>query len=106
MKTETREKFKVRPIGEQVLIRRDDAEDKSPGGIIYADSSKNKPSRGKVIAVGTGLVKEDGYVIPPQVAVGDRVVFGIYAAQEVTIEGTELLLVKESNIFCVIEGKE
>jgi chaperonin GroES len=106
MKTETSEKVQLRPIGEQVLIRRDDAEEKSPGGIAFADSSKTKPSRGKVIAVGTGLVKEDGFVVPTQVAVGDRVVFGVYAAQEVEIEGTELLLVKESNIFAVIEGKE
>ena len=107
MKTETtQEKIQLRPLGEQVLIRRDDAEEKSPGGIVLPDSSKEKTCRGKAIAIGTGLVKDDGTVVPMQVAVGDRVVLGMYAPQEIEIEGTELLLVKESNIFCVIEGKE
>jgi chaperonin GroES len=97
-------KTTVRPLGDQVLIRADNAEDKSKGGIIIPDAAKDKSSRGRVIAVGPGAVREDGLLVPLAVKEGDHVVYNVYSAQEIDIDGTELLLVKEGNILAVLEG--
>jgi len=96
----------VQPIGENILIRRDNAEEKSRGGILIPETDRPKPTRGKVIAVGNGRRSEDGVIVPSQVKVGDRVAFTLHGHTDICIEGTELLLVKETNIFCVIEGDE
>ena len=104
-KVESKKGTKIAPLGENVLVRRDDAKDKTDGGIVLPDSSKEKPLRGKVIAVGTGRVEKDGTVIPLQLKVGDHVVFTIHGHAEIVIEGTELLLVKESNVFAVLGGE-
>lgn len=97
-------KTTVRPLGDQVLIRADNAEDKSKGGIIIPDAAKDKSSRGRVIAVGPGVVREDGLLVPLAVKDGDHVIYNVYSAQEIDIDGTELLLVKEGNILAVLEG--
>jgi len=88
-----------------VIVKRLEEEEKTKGGIIIPDSAKEKPQEGKVIAVGKGKVTEDGKVIPLDVKVGDRILFGKYAGTEVKIEGEEHLIMREEDILGIIEGK-
>jgi chaperonin GroES len=88
-----------------VLVRRIEAEEKTPGGIVIPDTAKEKPAEGEVLAVGSGVRDEIGRVIPLEVKVGDRVVFGKWAGTDVLIEGEERLILKESDILGVIDGK-
>jgi chaperonin GroES len=113
MKSETKEKVKFHPQGEYLLVRPDDARDRTPGGIVLPDQSKEKPVRGRVIAVGTGKCDKQGEPlfaggerVPLGVAVGDRILYTKYGHTDVEVEGIELLLVKESNVFAVIEGED
>lgn len=93
-----------RPLHDRVVVKRLDEEEKSAGGIIIPDSAKEKPSEGEVLAVGTGTRKEDGTLIPLDVQVGDRVIFGKWSGTEVKIDGTDFLIMKETDIMGVIEG--
>lgn len=95
--------MKVRPLGDRVLLKRIEEEDRSKGGIIIPDTAKEKPQEGKVVAVGKGRMLEDGKLSPPEVKKGDRVLFGKYSGTEVNIEGEEHLIVKEDDILGVIE---
>ncbi len=95
--------MKVRPLHDRILVERIDEEEKTPGGIIIPDTAKEKPSQGKVIAVGNGKKTEDGKVIPLDVKVGDKILFGKYAGTEIKIEGKEYLIMREDEIFAVIE---
>ena len=95
--------MKFRPLHDRVVVRRIDAEDKSAGGIIIPDTVKEKPSQGEVIAVGPGGRDEAGRIIPIDLHVGDRVLFGKWSGTEVKIDGQELLIMKESDIMGVIE---
>ena len=97
--------MKFRPLHDRVVVRRIDAEGKSAGGIIIPDTAKEKPSQGEVIAVGPGGRDESGKLIPIDLQVGDRVLFGKWSGTEVKIEGEELMIMKESDIMGVIEGK-
>ena len=95
-------RMKFRPLHDRVVVKRIEAEDKTAGGIIIPDTAKEKPSQGEVIAVGPGGRDEAGKLIPIDVQVGDRVLFGKWSGTEVTIDGQELLIMKESDIMGVL----
>ena len=92
-----------RPLHDRVLVRRIDAEEKTAGGIIIPDTAKEKPQQGEVIAVGPGGRNEQGQLVPLDVKVGDRVLFGKWSGTEVKIDGEELLIMKESDLLGVVE---
>src|SRR3974377_96458 len=94
--------MKFRPLHDRVVVKRIDAEGKSAGGIIIPDTAKEKPSQGEVIAVVPGGRDEAGKLIPIDVKVGDRVLFGKWSGNEVKIDGQELLIMKESDIMGII----
>ncbi len=94
-----------RPLHDRVLIAPLDADDKTAGGIIIPDTAQEKPMEGKIVAVGTGHKDDDGKITPLDVKTGDTVLYGKFAGTEVRIDGEDLLIVKESDILAVIEGK-
>lgn len=96
--------MKIRPLHDRVLIRREEEETKTAGGIVLPGSAAEKPSRGEVIAAGNGKVNEDGDVRPLDVKVGDQVIFGQYAGSKVKVDGEELLIMSENEILAVIEA--
>jgi chaperonin GroES len=93
-----------RPLHDRILVKRIEAEEKTPGGIIIPDTAKEKPIEGEVLAVGPGARDETGTVQPLDVRVGDRVLFGKWSGTEVIIEGEDRLIMKESDVFGVVEG--
>ena len=97
--------MKFRPLHDRVVVRRVEEETKTAGGIIIPDTAKEKPMQGEVIAVGPGARDEAGRIVAPDVKKGDRVLFGKWSGTEVKIDGEDLLIMKESNILGVIEGK-
>src|SRR6202011_3792612 len=98
--------MKFRPLHDRVVVERSDPEAKSAGGIIIPDTAKEKPQQGKVVAVGPGGRDEAGKLIPIDVKVGDRVLFGKWSGTEVKIDGIEYLIMKESDIMGVLTGVE
>ena len=92
----------IRPLHDRVLIKRVEEEQKTKGGIIIPDTAKEKPAEGKVVAVGTGRVLEDGKIRALDVKKGDRVLFGKWSGTEVKIDGQDLLIMKESDIMGVV----
>ncbi|MCU0801921.1 MAG: co-chaperone GroES [Paracoccaceae bacterium] len=90
------------PLHDRVLVRRIEGEEKTKGGLIIPDTAKEKPAEAEVIAVGPGARKDSGELIAPTVKAGDRVLFGKWSGTEVTIDGKELLIMKESDILGVI----
>jgi chaperonin GroES len=92
-----------RPLHDRVLVRRIEADEKTAGGIIIPDTAKEKPSQGEVIAAGPGTRDESGKLIPIDIEVGDRVLFGKWSGTEVKIDGEDLLIMKESDILGVVE---
>src|SRR5882672_9061217 len=94
--------MKFRPLHDRVVVRRIDADEKSAGGIIIPDTAKEKPSQGEVIAVGPGGRDEAGKLVPLDVQVGNRVLFGKWSGTEVKIDGQDLLIMKESDIMGVL----
>ena len=97
--------MKIRPLQDRVIVKRLEEEEKTKGGIIIPDTAKEKPQEGKVIAVGKGKMTEDGKVIPMDVKVGDRILFGKYSGSEIKIDGEEHLIMREEDILGIIEGK-
>jgi chaperonin GroES len=95
--------MQFRPLHDRIVVKRIEAEEKTAGGIIIPDTAKEKPSQGEVIAVGPGGRDEAGKLIPIDIQVGDRVLFGKWSGTEVKIDGEDLLIMKESDIFGVIE---
>jgi chaperonin GroES len=95
-------KTKFRPLHDRVVVKRIDAEEKSKGGIIIPDTAKEKPQEGEIVAIGPGGRDEAGKLIPIDVKVGNRVLFGKWSGTEVKIDGDELLIMKESDIMGVI----
>ena len=95
--------MKFRPLHDRVVVKRIDAEDKTAGGIIIPDSAKEKPSQGEITAVGPGGRDEAGKLIPIDLKVGDRVLFGKYSGQTVKVDGDELLVMREEDLFAVVE---
>ena len=94
-----------RPLHDRVVVRRLEEEEKTAGGIIIPDTAKEKPVQGEVIAVGPGARDESGKLVPLDVKKGDRVLFGKWSDTEVKIDSEELVIMKESDIFGIIEGK-
>ena len=94
--------MKFRPLHDRVLVRRLDEDTKTAGGIIIPDSAKEKPSQGVVVATGAGVRGEDGKIAPLDVKAKDKVLFGKWSGSEVTIDGEELLIMKESYILGII----
>jgi chaperonin GroES len=94
--------MKFRPLHDRVVVKRIEAEDKTTGGIIIPDTAKEKPSQGEIVAVGPGGRDEAGRVIPIDLEVGDRVLFGKWSGTEVKIDGAEFLIMKESDIMGVV----
>ena len=97
--------MKIRPLQDRVIVKRLEEEEKTKGGIIIPDTAKEKPQEGKVIAVGKGKMTEEGKLIPLDVKVGDKILFGKYSGTEVKIGGEEHLIMREEDILGVIEGK-
>jgi chaperonin GroES len=92
-----------RPLHDRVVVKRIDAEEKSTGGIIIPDTAKEKPSQGEVIAIGPGGRDEQGKLIPLDVKVGDRILFGKWSGTEVKIDGVEYLIMKESDVMGILD---
>src|SRR5215472_1240825 len=99
-------RMKFRPLHDRVVIRRVEAEEKTLGGIIIPDTAKEKPMEGEVIAVGPGARGEDGKIQPLDVKAGDRVLFGKWSGTEVKLDGEDLIIMKESDILGIVEGKK
>ncbi len=97
--------MKFKPLHDRVLVKRVEQDAKSAGGIIIPDTVQEKPMEGKVIAVGSGTRSEDGKVTPLDVKAGDKILFGKYSGTEVTIDGTEMIIMKESDIMGIITKK-
>ena len=91
-----------RPLHDRVMVKREDEEDVSKGGIIIPDTAKEKPSEGKVVAVGSGTKSEDGKVTALDVKKGDKILFGKWSGTEVTVDGDDLIIMKESDILGII----
>ena len=98
-------KTKFRPLHDRVVVRRITALEKTKGGIIIPDTAQEKPSEGEVVAVGPGGRDENGKLIPIDIKTGDRVLFGKWSGTEVKLNGEDLLIMKESDIMGVLEGK-
>jgi chaperonin GroES len=97
--------MKFRPLHDRVVVRRLEGEEKSKGGIIIPDTAKEKPQEGEIIAVGPGARDESGKLIPLDGKAGDRILFGKWSGTEVKLDGYEYLIMKESDVMGVVEGK-
>ena len=97
--------MKFRPLHDRVVVKRVEEDTKTAGGIIIPDSAKEKPQQGEVVAVGPGARDEQGKVVALEVKPGDRVLFGKWSGTEVKIDGEDLLIMKESDILGILEGK-
>jgi chaperonin GroES len=95
--------MKIRPLQDRIIVKRVEEEEKTKGGIIIPDTAKEKPQEGKVVAVGKGKANEDGKIIPLEVKVNDRILFGKYSGTEINIGGDELLIMREEDILGIIE---
>ena len=95
----------LKPLADRVVVRPSVAEERTKGGIIVPDTAKEKPVWGEIIAIGPGKVSDEGKLIAPEVKVGDRVLYGKYSGTEVTIDGEELLIMRESDIFAIMPKK-
>lgn len=96
--------MRLKPLHDRVVVRRIEEDEKTAGGIIIPDTAKEKPSQGEVLAVGPGTRNDKGELIAPDVKAGDVVLFGKWSGTEVKIDGEDLLIMRESDIFGVIEG--
>ncbi len=94
----------LRPLHDRVIVKRMEEETTSPGGIVIPDSAAEKPSRGEIIAAGGGKRSDSGDVVPMDVKVGDKVLFGKYSGTEVKVEGDDLLVMREEDIMAVIQA--
>lgn len=95
--------MKLQPLGDRVVVEREEAQEKTAGGIVLPDTAKDKPQQGKVIAVGEGRVAKDGKRRPLQIKAGDKVLFTSYAGDEFKVEGEKYFLMREDDILAVIE---
>jgi chaperonin GroES len=97
--------MKIRPLQDRVIVKRlEDEDEKTKGGIIIPDTAKEKPQRGKIIAVGKGKQNDEGKVVPLDVKKGDVILFGKYAGSEIKLDGEEHLIMREDDILGVLEG--
>ena len=95
--------MKIRPLQDRLLVKRIEEEEKSRGGIIIPDTAKEKPSEGRVLAVGKGKVSDDGKVTPLDVKKGDRILFSKYSGTEVQVDGEEHIIIREDDVLGVVE---
>ncbi len=95
--------MKVTPLQDRVVIKRLEEEDTTKGGIIIPDAAKEKPQEGRVVAVGAGRMTEKGQRVPPEVKVGNKILFGKYSGTDIKIDGEEHLILKEEDILAIIE---
>jgi len=102
--TKAKRKNKLQPLGDRVVVQREESEEKTAGGILLPDTAKDKPARGTVISVGNGRLLDNGSRGSLQVKVGDRVIFSSYAGETFKVDDQELLLMREEDILAVIEG--
>ncbi|MCZ6764332.1 MAG: co-chaperone GroES [Alphaproteobacteria bacterium] len=98
--------MKFRPLHDRVVVRRIDSDERTAGGIIIPDTAQEKPTEGEVLAVGDGLRDENGKLVAPEVEAGNRVLFGKWSGTEATIDGVEILIMKESDIMGIVETKK
>jgi chaperonin GroES len=95
--------MKVKPLQDRLVVRRIEEEEKTKGGIIIPDAAKEKPQEGRVIAIGDGKVLENGQRSPLSVKAGDKILFGKYSGTEIKIDGEEHLIMREDDVFAIIE---
>ncbi len=93
----------LRPLQDRIIVKRVEEETKTAGGLFIPETAKEKPQRGEIVAVGNGKKTEDGKVLPLDVKIGDKVLFGKYAGTEVKIDGEDLLMMREDDVLAVIE---
>ena len=103
-KKKSSNKIKLQPLGDRVVVEREESEERTAGGIVLPDSAKDKPARGTIVSVGDGKLLDDGSRGEMQVKVGDRVIFSSYAGETFKVNDQELLLMREDDILAVIEG--
>jgi chaperonin GroES len=96
-------KINVQPLADRVIVKPMEAEEKTKGGIILPDTAKEKPIEGTIVAIGNGKVTDDGKTVALTVKVGDKVLYGKYSGTEVTIDGEEYLIMRESDIFAIVK---
>ena len=101
--TKKKSKVKLQPLGDRVVIKREESEETTAGGILLPDSAKDKPARGQIVSVGNGRLWDDGSRGELQVKVGDRVIFSSYGGETLNLDDEELLLMREDDILAVIE---
>ncbi|MCL6449776.1 MAG: co-chaperone GroES [Acetobacteraceae bacterium] len=95
--------MKLRPLGDRVVVQVIEQEERTKGGIVLPDTAKEKPQQGKVLAVGSGRVLDNGEKVPLEVKVGDRIIFSKYSGSEVKLEGEEILILSERDVLAVVE---
>ncbi len=95
--------MKIRPLQDRIIVKRIEEEETSKGGILIPDTAKEKPQEGKVVAVGTGKIREDGKLQKPDVKKGDRVLFAKFSGTEVTLEDEEHLIIREDDVLGIVE---
>src|SRR3954471_17990947 len=98
--------MKIRPLHDRIIVKRLDEEKKTASGIVIPDTAAEKPDQGEVMAIGKGKLSDDGKLIPVDVKVGDRVLFGKYSGQTVRLKGDEVLVMREEDIMGIIEGHQ
>ena len=94
----------LKPLGDRIVVKQLEAEEKTKSGLIVPDSAKEKPQEAKVVAVGSGKLLDDGTVKKLEVKAGDRVLYGKYSGSEVTVEGTDYLILKEEDVLAIVGG--
>ena len=96
--------MKIKPLGDRILVKPLEPEEKTKGGIVLPDTAKEKPQEGRVIAVGKGKTTEDGKTIPLEIKVGDRILYGKYSGTEITTkDGEEYLILREEDVLAIVE---
>ena len=95
--------MKINPLDDRIVVKADDAEETTAGGIVLPDSAQEKPAEGRVLSVGDGRLLPDGKRVAPSVSEGDRVVFSSYAGNEIEVEESQLLIMREEDILAVLE---
>ena len=101
-KEKTSSSFKIRPLDDRIVVEPLEAEEKSPGGILLPDTAKQKPQRGRVLAVGKGKVRDSGDRTPLSVTVGDEVIYGRYSGSDIEVDGREIKIMRESDILAKV----
>jgi len=94
--------MKIKPLADRVVVRPLEADEKTKGGLYVPDTAKERPQQGEIVAIGPGRVTDEGKKIPVEVKVGDRILYGKYSGTEVNFEGTEYLIMRESDIFAIL----